>query len=371
MEKEKLGLILSGGGARGAYQAGVLSAWTSLLSGPLPFDILSGMSAGTINAIKLAEHMNHSPVAIQEMIKLWSKLKIEDIYESDFRAVIGNLLQITRSSSGKIREGKQEQIKSLLNTEPFYHYLIKNFDLGKIQRNIQANPDKVLAINCFDYTEMKNVTFFESGKSLPTWERPTRRGISTVLSAKHVMASIAIPFIFPVIEIDEHYYGDGTLRNMAPISPAIKLGATKVISINLRGGQQKLEPGIPPSLGQIAGAVFNSIFLDAFEFDAQMMHRINRLAQKLPHRDLTTKHIEICNISPDINFGKIASKYQKKFPKSLRYLLGGWTTPEFISYLLFDDEYCQELIEQGYKDGKLYRSLLENWLKTENSPADL
>lgn len=360
MKKHTLGLVLSGGGARGAYQAGVLSAWRELMPGKLPFSIISGVSAGTINTIKLAEYADHTPTGIDEMLALWKSIRTSDIYNSDFRSVLSNIYHIARSS--KKQPEHHEAPRSILSTEPLYHYLLRNFNMSQVHQQIANNPDLCVAINCFDYTDMKNVTFFQSQQAISSWERPSRRGLPSILSLQHVMSSTAVPFIFPTIHIQGHFYGDGSLRNIAPLSPAVKLGATKILSINLRGNTSKIKPGGAPGLGQIATAIFNSIFLDAIEFDTQMMHRINRLTERLSHPDPTTHPIELCNISPDIDFGHVAEKYQKKLPRSLRYLLGGWTSPELLSYLLFDNEYCSELIELGERDGKLYRYMLREWL---------
>jgi len=355
-----LGLVLSGGGARGAYQAGVLCAWRDILPQTMPFQIISGVSAGTINSIKLAEYADDTNLGLNEMASLWKNLQTSDIYNSDFRSVLRNLYHMLRS--GKEMIETTQLPRSFLSTEPFYHYLLSHFDMSRVHHHIEKMAELCVAINCFDYTEMKNVTFFQTQKEIKAWERQTRRGIKTHLNLQHIMSSIAVPFIFPAIHIQGHYFGDGSLRNMAPLSPAVKLGAKRIISINLRGQAAQNKKNSAPNLGHIVTAIFNSIFLDAVEFDTQMMLRINRLTEQLPHPDSTTHSIELCNISPDIDFGSIALKYRKKFPRSIRTLLGGWTSPELLSYLLFDGEYCAELIELGERDGKLYRSLLQDWI---------
>jgi NTE family protein len=361
MTRKKVALVLGGGGARGAYQAGLLKSWESVLKQGGKLDIISGVSAGAINAIKLVEHAENLWEGVTHMNKLWLNLSTSDIYETNFRAVVGNLFRLTRSSR-KNQEAEGSITRSILDTKPLYQFLIKNVNMSQVHARLDRDPGLALIINCFDYIKMKSIAFYQSRASQKEWDRITRMGRPARLNVKHVMASCSVPIIFPTINIDGHFYGDGSLRNIAPLYPAIELGAERIICLNLRGISSSAAKQKAPSLGHVAEALFDSMFMDAVDYDAQVLNRINILTAKIPGGDSEMKVIELCLITPEINFGAIAQQFQKKFPKSLRYLLGGWISPNLLSYLLFEGEYSRVLMEQGFNDGKMYLETIEKWL---------
>ncbi len=362
MARKKVALILSGGGARGAYQVGILSAWKDIFRRNGNIEVICGVSAGSINAVRLMQSAPNYLRGVESLEDLWLNLTTDQVFESDFKAVIKNLMRLLQSSRHR-RPGQGDTIiNAMLSTAPLHNFLRNNLDMGQVQQRLRTLPDHSLAINCFDYTDMKNVTFYQTRQSCPSWERPTVRGVRTSLTTEHIMASCAVPLIFPPIIMDGHYYGDGSLRNMTPLNAAIRLGAERIININLRGEPYQRGVNAPPTLGRIAATMLDSMFLDAVEIDAQFMNRINMLAMRVPENERDVKIIDLCRVGPMIDFSQIASKYRNRFPRTLRYLLGGWISSEMLSFLLFDGGYAQELMECGRKDGELFHDLIEEWL---------
>jgi len=359
----KIGLVLSGGGARGAYQAGILSAWKDIYQRNGNIEIIVGVSAGAINAVRLMQSAPNYATGVESLEQLWTNLKPEQIFETDFMAVVKNLMRLMRSSRHqKNHQSDASLINAVLNTAPLYEYLRQHTDMGQVQQRLRTLPDHSLAISCFDYTDMKNVTFFQTREVCPSWERPTVRGVRTSLTIEHIMASCAVPLIFSPVVIDGHYYGDGSLRNMTPLNAAIRLGAERIINISLRGDDNEQKTKSAPTLGRIAATMLDSMFLDAVDIDSQFMNRINLLATKIDEPNRDVRIIDLCRVGPMLDFSQIASKYRKRFPKTLRYLFGGWISSELLSYLLFDGEYAKELIECGKRDGELFLDVVEEWL---------
>jgi NTE family protein len=362
MARKKVALILSGGGARGAYQAGILSAWKDVFRRNGNIEIIVGVSAGAINAVRLMQSAPNYASGVESLEHLWTNLSPDQIFESDFKAVVKNLVRLVHSSRHQRNHHSETIINAMLNTAPLYDYLRRNTDMGQVQQRLRTLPDHSLAISCFDYTDMKNVTFFQTREVCPPWERPTVRGVRTSLTIEHVLASCAVPLIFPPVFMDGHYYGDGSLRNMTPLNSAIRLGAERIINISLRGDSYQRQTNVAPTLGRIAATMLDSMFLDAVDIDSQFMNRINLLATKVQETDRDVKIIDLCRVGPMLDFSLIASRYRKRFPKTLRYLFGGWISSDMLSYLLFDSEYAKELIDCGRRDGELFLDIVEEWL---------
>lgn len=362
MARKKVALILSGGGARGAYQAGILSAWKDIFRQNGNIEIIVGVSAGSINAVRLMQSAPNYASGVDAIEHLWSNLIPDEIFESDFKAVVKNLVRLLHSSRRRRRAEGESIINSILNTGPLHNYLRKNIDMGQVQQRLRTLPDHSLALSCFDYTDMRNVTFFQTRDTCPSWERPTMRGMRTSLTIEHILASCAVPLIFPPVLMDGHYYGDGSLRNMTPLNAAIRLGAERIIIISLRGDSYQRQTNVAPTLGRIAATMLDSMFLDAVDIDSQFMNRVNLLGTKIPEPDRDVRIIDLCRVGPMLDFSMIASKYRKRFPKTLRYLFGGWISSDMLSYLLFDGEYAKELIGFGRRDGELFLDVVGEWL---------
>ena len=362
MARKKVALILSGGGARGAYQAGILSAWKDIFRRNGNIEIIVGVSAGAINAVRLMQSAPNYASGIDALEHLWSNLSPDMIFESGLKAVVKNLARLLHSSRHLRNKQSESIVNAMLNTAPLHDFLRKNTDMGQVQQRLRTLPDHSLAISCFDYTDMKNVTFFQTREVCPSWERPTLRGVRTSLTIEHILASCAVPLIFPPVVMDGHYYGDGSLRNMTPLNSAIRLGAERIINISLRGDSYQRQTNVAPTLGRIAATMLDSMFLDAVDIDSQFMNRINLLATKVHDNDRDVRIIDLCRVGPMLDFSLIASRYRKRFPKTLRYLFGGWISSDMLSYLLFDSEYAKELIECGRRDGELFLDIVEEWL---------
>jgi len=362
MARKKVALILSGGGARGAYQAGILAAWKDVFRRNASIEIMVGVSAGSINATRLMQTAPNYATGVEALEHLWGNLVTDDIFETDFKAVAKNLLRLMHSSRAIGSAHAETIVNSILSTAPLFDYLRKNIDMGQVQQRLRTLPDHSLALSVFDYTDMKNVTFFQTRDTCPSWERPTLRGVRTTLTVEHIMASCAVPLIFPPILMDGHYYGDGSLRNMTPLNAAIRLGAERIINISLRGDSYRNPTHAVPTLGRIAATMLDAMFLDAVDIDAHFMNRVNLLAHHLPEKDRDVRLIDLCRVGPMLDFSMIAQRHRGRFPKTLRYLFGGWISSELLSYLLFDGHYAQELMEYGRKDGELFLEVIEEWL---------
>ncbi len=363
MARKKLALILSGGGARGAYQVGILDAWRDLFVRGGEAEIMVGVSAGSINAVRLMQSAPNYASGIDALKDLWSSVNTHDIFVSDFKSVVKNLMRLAHSSRHQSHPQSDTIINAVLDSTPLHSYLSRHIDMGQVQLRLRTMPEHALAINCFDYTDTKNVTFFQTREVCPSWERPTLRGVRTTLTIEHVMASCAVPLIFSPVRMDGHYYGDGSLRNMTPLNAAIRMGADRIISISLRGDSYQSGAQTVPTLGRIAATMLDAMFLDAVDIDSQFMNRVNMLATRVPESERDVKIIDLCRIGPMLDFTLIASRHRHRFPKTLRYLFGGWISSDMLSYLLFDGEYAKELMEYGRKDGELFREVVEDWLR--------
>lgn len=362
MARKKVAIILSGGGARGAYQVGILDAWRDIFLQGGTAEILIGVSAGSINAVRLMQSAPNFASGIDALIRLWTSVSTHDIFESDIKAVAKNLMRLVQGSRHQNNPQADSIVNSVLNTSPLHAYLGRNIDMGQVQLRLRTMPEHVLGINCFDYTDMKNTMFFQTREACPPWERTTARGARTTLTLDHVVASCSVPLIFPPVLMDGHYYGDGSLRNMTPLNAAIHMGAERIITINLRGDSYQGQANTVPTLGRIAATMLDSMFLDSLDVDSQFLNRVNMLASRIPEGERDSRVIDLCRIEPTLDFTRIATLFRDRFPRTLRYLFGGWISSDMLSYLLFDGSYAAELIENGRKDGELFKEVAAAWL---------
>jgi len=372
----KSGLVLAGGGARAAYQVGVLQALKEILPEPRinPFAIICGTSAGAVNAGALAVHADDFARAVDNLLGVWRNFEPRHVYRADFAGATANSIRwLAAFLFGAFIKNRRI---SLLDNRPLEHLLARHMDFSRIDVNIKAGALDAVAITCSGYTSGQSCSFFQSVDSMEGWQRSQRIGIKTHIGVEHLMASSAIPFVFPAYKLNREYFGDGSMRQVAPVSPALHLGADRVLVV----GTAKIRNDAPdrtrgdlfPTLAQIAGHVMNSIFLDSLAVDLERLERINRTISAvdpatLKKMGLSLHHVDVLVLTPSEPLEGIAVKHVRSLPWTIRFFLrsvgamrrGG---ANLASYLLFERGYCNELIELGYNDTMKRREEVEAFL---------
>jgi len=372
----KSGLVLAGGGARAAYQVGVLQALKEILPEPRinPFAIICGTSAGAVNAGALAVNADDFGRAVDNLLGVWRNFEPRHVYRADFAGATAN--SIRWFASFMFGAFVKNRRISLLDNRPLEHLLSRHMDFSRIDVNIKAGALDAVAITCSGYTSGQSCSFFQAVDELEGWQRSQRIGIKTHIGVEHLMASSAIPFVFPAYKLNREYFGDGSMRQVAPVSPALHLGADRVLVV----GTAKIRNDAPdrtrgdlfPTLAQIAGHVMNSIFLDSLAVDLERLERINRTISAvdpatLKKMGLSLHHVDVLVLTPSEPLEGIAVKHVRSLPWTIRFFLrsvgamrrGG---ANLASYLLFERGYCNELIELGYNDTLKRREEVEAFL---------
>ncbi len=375
-----VGLIMSGGGARAAYQVGVLRALYELLPKQVrnPFPIICGTSAGAINAAVLATDAANFRRGVRRLMTVWKNFHVHHVYRADAWGALGNSTRwmLAALSAGRLSGGGAI---SLLDNAPLASLLGRHVDFPAIERCIESGDLTAFAVTCSGYTSGQSVTFYQGRASLAGWERARRVGVAMPIALPHLMASSALPFIFPPVRINREYFGDGSMRQVAPVSPALHLGADRLLVIGV--GRQTRQPQRPPpleqgngypSLAQIAGHALDSIFLDGLEVDLERLQRINRTISIIPPETLQAhgyplRAIEFRVLTPSVPLSQIATQHAHELPRVIRMLLrtvGGLksTGSNLLSYVLFEQAYCRSLIQLGYQDAMTQRDDLVSFL---------
>lgn len=356
-------LVLTGGGARAAYQVGVLLAIAKLSSHRRhnPFPILCGTSAGAINATSLACLADNFGKAVAVLASFWRNMHVGHIYRADPIGIgRSGIHWLSTLTLGWLFRNPP---RSLLDNTPLRELLMRQLDFAGIQRSIDKGVLHAISVSASGYESGDNIVFFQGHPSAQTWRRVQRIGIRSNIGVEHLLASSAIPFIFPATKIHREFFGDGSMRQLAPISPAIHLGAEKVLIVGAgrrNEHQERRRVTTHPTLAQIAGHALSSIFLDSLAVDIERMQRINRTLSVIPaalreQSDLPLRPIESLIISPSERIERIATEHARAFPWAMRMLLGGIggmsrRNGTLISYLLFEKPYTTALIDLGYAD---------------------
>lgn len=369
--KPSVALLLTGGGARAAYQVGVLKALAHSMArtAPIPFQIINGTSAGAINSTALACYASCMHLAVRKIEWVWKNFHTSMVYRSDFIGVYGNIF------ANMLRSFQSQHLNhppaSLLDNAPLRRLLSEVLDLSRIDRNIHRNFLDAVSVTASCYSTGESVAFYQAKNAEP-WKRARRKGQNTQLTVGHLMASSAIPLVFPSVRVKHHYYGDGSIHQLSPLSPSIHLGADKIFII----GVDQPEPDVPvgyephfPGMSAVAGHLLDSIFSDTLQSDLERLARINRTVDAVAeeNRSSELKKIDTLLINPSANFNQIAQELYDDMPLAIRSMLrliGVKKTTEssLPSYLMFEKAFTQRLIEIGYQDGLTHLPKIRTFL---------
>jgi NTE family protein len=378
-----LGLVMTGGGARGAYQAGVLKRIGEIKRVQQegnPFPIIGGSSAGAVNGGSLAVGCDEFSSATKVLARLWAELRPSDIFRCDVLAQARNSITwILDLSFGAVLGGGNAH--SFLDASPLQHFLRTHLDCTRIQDNIRRGHLYALSISATNYNSGKSYLFIQGAKGHPMWNRSRRITLATKITTAHICASAAIPLVFQPVRLKTArgtaYFGDGCLRLQQPLSPVIRLGAERVFGIGVRGEslehQAESSDGTEPSLAQVMGVLFNVMFLDNLATDVEHLDRLNKLLRDGQIRQTSIEGCEKMRplatflISPSVDLSELARKHQKDMPYLIQYFVNGLgrdavSCADLMSYLLFTPKYTRALIDIGYHDADRRIDEIEDFL---------
>ena len=377
----KTGLVLPGGGARGAFQVGVLKAIAEILPRgvPNPFPVISGTSAGAVNSVVLATRAHNLRTAIAELERVWAHFRCHHVYKTDhFTMLRSSLHWMASLVLGGWLVGMP---RSLLDNAPLRQLLQRNVHFPRLRDAIEAGHLEALAITAAGYASARSTTFFEASPGTSGWERTRRIGVNTELGLDHLMASIAVPYVFPPTLVGDEFFGDGAMRQATPLSPAVHLGADRILVIGIRdetGGREPPSKHAPPSFAQIAGYMLDTLFMDGLYSDLERITRINDMLDAFPGEsvrvgDAKMRPIDTMLIVPSKDLRMIAEKHRAELPFAIRALLrsvGGRSPGEnkLLSFLLFEKAYTRELIKLGYEDAMNVENELRKFVSGEPVP---
>ena len=333
-------------------------------------DILTGVSAGGINAAYLAARCEPFGEKLENLATMWSRLHIDEVFRVDLR----DLTSRTVRWGGRLLSGGKSTpltpAKSLVDTQPLRELLHRVLDapngpLDGVRQNLREGWLRAVALTASSYTTGQSITWVQTREDclMPLWERPQRKSYACEFGVEHVLASSSLPFLFPAIDVEGQWYGDGGIRLTAPLSPAVHLGATHILAVSTRYARSREEADRPmvsgyPPPAQVAGVLYNAIFLDQLDGDALHMQQVNALIDRIPadRRD-GLRHIDLLVIRPSEDLGKLANEYEAELPRAFRFLTRGMGTKEtrsndMLSLVMFQSDYVKRLIQMGEADAE-------------------
>lgn len=371
-KEDALGLVLTGGGARGAYQVGVLK-WIARNYPDIEVPILTGVSAGAVNTAKLAAAPGTFRQAVEEMEGLWRSLTVEQVFRVDTWTLLRDAASwVTRLLSGGSRSAPRA--RGLLDTTPLRELLYDvlapvQHEITGIDYNLTMGKLKAVAIITTSYTTGQTVVFVK-GTGIQPWRRPQRRAVQAPITVDVIMASAALPIFFPAVQLGSEWYGDGGIRLAAPLSPALHLGANRILAISTRYERTGAEAdvaeisGYPPP-AQVLGVLLNSVFLDVVDQDALRLLRMNELIDRLPEEQRNgMRPVRFLHVRPSQDLGELAAEFEPQLPRTFRFMTRGLGTreqrsPDVLSMLMFQPDYLSRLIDMGERDAERMAEELE------------
>jgi NTE family protein len=367
-EARHLGLVLTGGGARSAYQVGVLKGIADLLrrGSACPFPIITGTSAGAVSAVALASDAAHFRRSVFAIERVWRDFRVHQVFKADAVSMLRSGLHwfLAFLTGGWLVQPPH----SLFDNSPLWELLRTHLHFDGIPRSLYKTHLHAIGISATCYGDADSVTFFAAEPGAEPWKRVYRKGVRATLTLDHLMASLAIPFLFRPVLLNDAYYGDGAMRQTSPLSPAILLGAKRLLIIGVNDpvptGAPPLRPPIEPTFSQMFGFMLDSLFMDTMNASLERVNRYNESADMKP--------IDTLVIMPSRDVNEVARRHVDELPRALRTLLralGAHNSPNslLLSYLLFERGFTREMIDMGYEDAKARSAEIRDFLQLENA----
>jgi len=382
---EGLAIVLTGGGARAAYQVGVLRGMAKHLP-EMRFPIISGISAGAINAAYLAAHPGTTAEAVQGLSRIWGRLQVEDVFRVDPPSLAKDTMRWARWAA-RLAAGNGlmgPELRGLLDTEPLRRTISHasatvDGELIGIERNLALGKLRAICVTALNYMTGQSVTWIQGDSFAPS-DQPLRRSHHTRLNIEHIMASSSLPLLFPAVRLGGAWYGDGGVRLLAPLSPALRLGANRILAISPvytpspEEADQPQIPGYPP-IAQILSELLSAIFLDVLDEDVRRLESLNELIAKIPPAERGNfRPVEILVVRPSADLGELAIAYEPRLPDTFRLLarsLGSMeaSTSAFLSMLMFQPDYLACLLELGEADAEVQMDRIRAFMRPDGSPG--